>query len=62
MTQDSTGTVHYTTQPNTEPVGEGSRRLRVMRRVEGDFGEEQQGIRNGRGTAVGMHVLRQMVD
>ena len=30
--------------------------------VEGDFGEEQQGFRKGRGTADGMYVLRQMVE
>ena len=31
---------------------------RISRRVEGDFGEEQQGFRKGRGTADGMYVLR----
>ena len=30
--------------------------------VEGDFEEEQQGSRNGRGTANGMYVLRPMVE
>ena len=35
---------------------------RIRRRVEGDFVEEQQGFRNGRGTADGMYVLRQMVE
>ena len=35
---------------------------RIRRRVEGDFGEEQQGYRKGRGTADGMYVLRQMVE
>ena len=35
---------------------------RIRRRVEGDFGEEQQGFRKGRGTAAGMFVLRQMVE
>ena len=35
---------------------------RVRRRVEGDFEEEQQGFRKGRGTADGMYVLRQMVE
>ena len=35
---------------------------RIRRRVEGDFGEEQQGFRKGRGTADGMYVLRQMVE
>ena len=34
---------------------------RVRRRVECEFGEEQQGFRKGRGTADGMYVLRQMV-
>ena len=34
----------------------------IRRRVEGDFGEEQQGFRKGRGTADGMYVLRQMVE
>ena len=33
----------------------------IRRRVEGEFGEEQQGFRKGRGTADGMSVLRQMV-
>ena len=31
---------------------------RIRRRVEGDFGEEQQGFRKGRGTADRMYVLR----
>ena len=35
---------------------------RNSRRVEGDFGEEQQRFRKGRGTADGMYVLRQMVE
>ena len=35
---------------------------RIRRRVEGDFGEEQQGFMKGRGTADGMYVLRQMVE
>ena len=35
---------------------------RIRRRVEGDFGEEQQGFRKGRGTADGMYVLRQRVE
>ena len=35
---------------------------RTRRRVEGDFGEEQQGFINERGTADGMYVLRQMVE
>ena len=34
---------------------------RTRRRVECDFGEEQQVFRKGRGTADGMYVLRQMV-
>ena len=34
---------------------------RIRRRVEGDFGEEQQGFRKGTGTANGMYVLRHMV-
>ena len=34
----------------------------IRRRVKGDFGEEQQGFRKGRGTADGMYVLRQMVE
>ena len=33
---------------------------RIRRRVEGDFGEEQQGFGKGRGTSDGMYVLRQM--
>ena len=35
---------------------------RIRGRVEGDFGEEQQGFRKGRGTADGMYVLRPMVE
>ena len=35
---------------------------RIRTRVEGDFWEEQQGFRKGRGTADGMYVLRQMVE
>ena len=35
---------------------------RISRRVEGKFGEEQQGFREGRGTADGMYVQRQMVE
>ena len=35
---------------------------RIRRRVEGDFGEEQQGFRKGRGTADRMYALRQMVE
>ena len=35
---------------------------RIRRRVEGDFVEEQQGFRKGRGTTDGMYVLRQMVE
>ena len=35
---------------------------RIRRRVEGDFGEEQQGFKKGRGTADGVYVLRQMVE
>ena len=35
---------------------------RIRRRVERDFGEEQQGFGKGRGTADGMYVLRQMVE
>ena len=35
---------------------------RVTRRVEGDFGEEQQGFGKGRGTADGIYVLIQMVE
>ena len=35
---------------------------RTRRRVEGDFREEQQGFRKGRGTTDGMYVLRQMVE
>ena len=36
--------------------------VRIRRKVEGDFGEEQQGFGKGRGTADGMYVLRQMVE
>ena len=35
---------------------------RFRRRVEGDFGEEQQGCRKGRGTTDEMYVMRQMVE
>ena len=35
---------------------------RIRRRVEGDFGQEQQGFSKRRRTADGMHVLRQMVE
>ena len=35
---------------------------RIRRRVEGDFEDEQQGFRKGRGTSDGMYVLRQMVE
>ena len=35
---------------------------RIWRRVECDFGEEQQGFRKGRGASDGMYVLRQMVE
>ena len=35
---------------------------RIRRRVEGDFGEEHQGFRKGRGTACGMYVLRQNLE
>ena len=35
---------------------------RIRRRIEGDFGEEQQWFREGRGTADGMYVLRQMAE
>ena len=34
----------------------------IGRRVDGDFGDEQQGFRKGRGTADEMYVLRQMVE
>ena len=34
----------------------------IRRSVEGNFGEEQQGSRKGRGTAAGMYVLLQMVE
>ena len=50
MTQDSTG--HHTTQSSIETVGEGFD-ARIRRRVKGDFGEEQQGFRKGRGTSDG---------
>ena len=35
---------------------------RIRGRVEGNFGEEQQGFRKGRGTGYGMYVLRHMVE
>ena len=34
----------------------------IRRRVEGDFGEEQQGFRKGRGTSDGMYVMGHMVE
>ena len=35
---------------------------RIRRRVERDFGDQQQVFRKGRGTSDGMYVLRQMVE
>ena len=35
---------------------------RIRRTVEGDFGQEHQGFRKGRGTSDCMYVLRQMVE
>ena len=35
---------------------------RIRRSVEGNFGEEQQGFRKGRGTADGMYALIQTVE
>ena len=35
---------------------------RIRRRVEGDFWEEQEEFRKGKGTADGMYVLIQMVE
>ena len=35
---------------------------RIRRRVEGDFGEEQQGFRKGKGISDGMYVPRQMME
>ena len=35
---------------------------RIRRRVEGDYLEEPQGFRKGRGTTEGMYVLRQMLE
>ena len=35
---------------------------RIRRRVEGDFGEEQQVFRKGRGPVDGMYVMGQMVE
>ena len=34
----------------------------IRRRVECDLGEVQQGFMKGRGTADGLHALRQMID
>ena len=34
----------------------------MRRRVDGDFREEEQGFKKGRGTANGVYVLRQMVE
>ena len=36
--------------------------LKLLEILEGDFWEEQQGFRKGRGTADGMYVMRQMVE
>ena len=41
----------------SQAAGEGLD-ARIRRRVEGDFWEEQQGFRKGRGTLDGMYVLR----
>ncbi len=60
MTQESTGGMTLLSQ-----VLKLLQRLldtRIRRTVEGDFGEEHQGFRKGRGTADGMYVLRQMVE
>ena len=35
---------------------------KIRRRVESDFGEEQQEFRKGRGTADGMYYMRQIVE
>ena len=35
---------------------------RIRRRVECEFGEEEQGFMKERGTSDGMYVLRQMVE
>ena len=53
----------HTTQSSTETVRERVLDARIRRRVEGDFGEEQQGFRKGRGrSADEMYVQRQMVE
>ena len=61
MTQESTGTSHYSAKYLLKLL-ERVLEARIMRRVEGDFGEEQQGFSKGRGTADGMNILRQMVE
>ena len=58
MSQESTGASHYSAK-NLKLL-ERVLHARIRRRV-GDFGEEQQGFRKGRGTADDMYVLRQMV-
>ena len=52
---------YSSSQPSTETAGDGLDTM-IRRRVEGDFGEEQQGFRKGRGTADRTYVLRQMVE
>ena len=55
---------HHTTQPSIETVGEGFRRKGQEKSIEVDFGKNSKcsGNVNGRGTADGMYVLRQMVE
>ena len=60
MTQESTGGI--TLLSHVLKLLERVIDARIRRRVEGDFGEEQQGFRKGRGTADGMYFLRQMVE
>ena len=61
MTQESTGASHYSVKYLLKLL-ERVLDARIRRRVEGDFEEEKQGFRKGRGTADGMYVLRQMVE
>ena len=60
MTQKSTGASHSSAK--VRKLLERVLNVRVRRRVEGDFGEEQLGFRKRRGTADEMYVLREMVE
>ena len=62
MTQESTGRGITLLSQLVLKLLERVLDARIRRRVECDFGEEQQGFRKERGTADGMYILRQMVE